>query len=234
VTGGDPGRVRLAARNNAEWCDLVCRTHGVDTEFDRDVWVARHRSPPLYPDAVTLRDGVPAGAVLARVDASPGCSVKDSFASLDLSAEGFRPLFEAQWVWRPAGGARPEPGLAWTVARTAEHLRAWAAAHGGGDTFRPELLDDPAVTIVMGHDGPDLVAGAVGNHGGAVVGLSNVFVGVGAGVDDPGRAWAEASDAVAAAFPGLDLVGYEDGAALRTALDAGFVAVGPLRVWLKD
>ncbi|HEU4420982.1 MAG TPA: hypothetical protein VFR67_00395, partial [Pilimelia sp.] len=67
----DP-RAVLAARNNAEWCDLVCRTHGIDTELDHDAWVARRRSPPLYPDAVTLREHLPAGDLLLRVDSSPG------------------------------------------------------------------------------------------------------------------------------------------------------------------
>jgi hypothetical protein len=56
------------------------------------------RSPSLYPDAVTLREHASAHDLLPRIDSSPGCSVKDSFASVDLSADGFRLLFEAEWI----------------------------------------------------------------------------------------------------------------------------------------
>jgi hypothetical protein len=42
-----------AVRNNAEWCDLVCRTHGIRTAFTPDVWSAGSRTPEFYPDAVT-------------------------------------------------------------------------------------------------------------------------------------------------------------------------------------
>jgi hypothetical protein len=126
----------MAACSNADWCELVCRTHGVDG-FDPDVWVALRRSPPLYPDAITLRERPRASDVLRRVDVARGCSIKDSFASIDLSADGFRPLFEAEWVHRRAVHHGAEDGLNWISVRTADELRAWGAAHGGGDVFRP-------------------------------------------------------------------------------------------------
>jgi hypothetical protein len=37
----------------------------------------------------------------------------------------------------------------------------------------------------------------------------------------------------AARFPGLPLVGYERGADLAHALDAGFTTIGPLIVWQR-
>src|SRR4051812_21552215 len=43
-----------AATNNAEWCDLVCRSHGAQTLFDDDAWTSETRTPAYYPDAVTL------------------------------------------------------------------------------------------------------------------------------------------------------------------------------------
>jgi hypothetical protein len=49
--------------------------------------------------------------------------------------------------------------------------------------------------------------------------VSNVF---GRGV------WADIPAAVAAAYPALPLVGYEQGDALDDALAAGFTAIGPL------
>ena len=35
--------------NNAEWCHILCRTHGVRGRFDPDAWVAPHRTPRTTP-----------------------------------------------------------------------------------------------------------------------------------------------------------------------------------------
>lgn len=224
-------RAVAAARNNAEWCDLVCRTHGIDTTFEPDVWVAQRRSPPLYPDAVTLSDRPSAGDVVRRVvDSSTGCSVKDSFASVDLSPEGFRLLFDAEWIYHeptehPAGVA-----VGWSLVRTPDQLRTWAAAHGGGEVFRPALVNDLAVAIVVAYDDEGVAAGAIGNRSASVVGVSNLFT----VTADEDRAWAGAIAAISARFPGMPLVGYEGDAGLPAAHRAGFVSVGPLRVWIKD
>jgi len=75
----------MAAANNAEWCDLICRTHGAQTRFDENAWTSRTRTPPGYPDAVTLVPDLAVPDLLTRVDTSVGCSIKDSFTSLDLA-----------------------------------------------------------------------------------------------------------------------------------------------------
>jgi hypothetical protein len=214
----------LAARNNADWCDVVCRTHAIPTRFDGDAWSSDRRSPPMYPDAVTLRDAVAPDRLLDRIDASAGCSVKDSFASLDLSAAGMDVLFEADWLHRPATEPTLTGRLTWHVVRTAEQLQSWAAAHGGGDVFRPALLAEPGVTVLLA---AGATGGAIANRSTAAVGLSNVFV-------DSGDAWPELVDAVSAHYPGLPIVGYEHGESRTAALAAGFLPVGRLRVWLRD
>jgi hypothetical protein len=66
----------MAAANNADWCDLVCRAHGVETRFDEDAWTSRTRTPPGYPDAVTLVRDPSVADLLTRIDASVGCSIK--------------------------------------------------------------------------------------------------------------------------------------------------------------
>ena len=157
--------MELAARNNAEWCDLVCRGHGTPTVFDEAMWVTARRSPPMYPDAVTLLPSARAEDVLARIDVSAGCSVKDSFATLDLTGHGFRVLFTAEWIHRPPPPDAP-PTTWREVSRPAE-LAVWSAAHSG-------------------------------------------------------------------TFHGLPIVGYEHGADLDLAYEAGFAGAGPLRVWIKD
>lgn len=219
-----------AARNNAELCDVVCRTHGIETRFNADAWVALRRSPPMYPDAVTLSERVTSDAVLSSVDSSGGCSIKDSFASLDLSRDGFRPLVDAEWIHRERPQSRINDAQGWRVVRTPDQLVAWGEAHGGGQVFRPALLDDPAVTIVMAQHGRAVVAGAIGNRSGSVVGVSNLFT----SAAEEDQAWAGATAAISAQLGDLPLVGYEHGASLRAAHRAGFVSVGRLRIWLKD
>jgi hypothetical protein len=91
--------VRVAARNNAEWCHRVCASHGAVGRFDDDAWTCGVRTPPLYPDAVTLVPGCGLESVLARVDRGAGCSVKDSYCDLALDVAGFVVLFEAKWLW---------------------------------------------------------------------------------------------------------------------------------------
>jgi hypothetical protein len=108
----------MAAANNAEWCDLVCGTHGAQTRFDEGAWTSRTRTPPGYPDAVTLVPDPSVSDLLARIDTAVGCSIKDSFASLDMTAYGFRVLFDAQWIVHRATAIPPSPDRArWQVVR---------------------------------------------------------------------------------------------------------------------
>lgn len=124
---------------NAQWCDLVCP--GV---FGARAWTSLARPPQYYPDAVTLTPDATAADVLPYVDGSPGCSVKDSFATLDLP--GFSVLFEATWI--ACGPGVPAPG--------------WRRV----DDHRFPLDDSVAVLS----DGP---AEVVAHRGDGVVGLSN-------------------------------------------------------------
>ena len=220
-----------AVRGNAEWCDLICRTHGIDTRFDAHAWVALRRSPPLYPDVVTLRDGPWAIDALRRVDRSPGCAVKDSFASVDLTSEGFRPLFDAEGTERPPASPAMGSDFVWSAVRTPDELRAWGAIHGGGEVFRPTLLGEPAVAVLVARDASaTIVAGVIGHRRDAAVDVSNLF----STVPDPDQVWAGAVAAISAWAPGRRLVGYESGASLAAAHRAGFASIGALRVWLSE
>ncbi|MEU6591814.1 hypothetical protein ABZ923_21765 [Streptomyces sp. NPDC046881] len=224
--------VRAAARNNAEWCAAMSRSHGLASEFGPEAWTAPARTPRYYPDAVTLAPGVDPAVPAARIDTTaPGASVKDSFADLDLTAAGFRVLFEAQWIHRATSAPATASDLAWGVADAPDSLRAWALAwdDGDADLFQPELLDDPATSVLAGWDPRGrVVAGAVASRSDHVVGVSNVFA-----IDGgPDAAWPGVLEAVHRLFPSLPVVGYEHGAGLEAALRHGFEPVGPLRVWL--
>jgi hypothetical protein len=160
----------VAARNNADWCALVCRSHGIPNTTGEAAWFSTRRAPPFYPDAVTLRPDATRADFLTEIDtASPGCSAKDSFATLDLTSNGFVELLTAQWIHRPAQLSAPDaPTLHTTRITTATQLRDWQAAwHGGGaipDVFRPALLAEPSVLILALHDGDALCGGAVLNR----------------------------------------------------------------------
>jgi hypothetical protein len=225
-----------AARNNADWCAAVCRSHDTPSVFGDRIWRSTRRPPPYYPDAVTLHPAAVPADVLPEIDtASPGCSIKDSFAALDLTPDGFAELFTARWIHRPAGpptGAAPALRIA-RVA-TAAQLHAWQAAWHGGDTppdvFRPALLADPSVLVLAFHHGDDLRGGAVLNRGRGPAGLSNVFA---VDADDLPAVWSSAVAAAARHFPGSPLVGYEHADALAHAAAEGFTTIGSLRVWVR-
>ncbi|AEW98726.1 hypothetical protein [Streptantibioticus cattleyicolor] len=227
--------VQAAARNNAEWCAVMSRSHGLSSSFGRQAWSAPVRTPLYYPDAVTLVPGADRADLLARIDTGvPGASVKDSFADLDLTPAGFQVLFDAQWIHRPASAPAAAPDLAWGVVDSPEMLRAWALAWDDGgsnaDLFRPELLDDAATFVLAGRrDDGRVVSGAVASRSGHVVGISNVFALEG-GSD---AAWPAVLDAVYWLFPALPVVGYEHGEDLNTAVRHGFEAIGPLRIWQR-
>ncbi|GAB3708465.1 hypothetical protein GCM10027598_12880 [Amycolatopsis oliviviridis] len=132
-----------AARVNARWCDTVCRTG----TFTARVWKSQRRTPPLYPDAVTLTPDATVEDVLDGIDLSPGCAVKDSFACLDLAPAGFQLLFEATWITRTARMPL-EPG--------------WSRVD--------DRFGDPSVAVWS-----DGVSGVTANRDGDFAGLSNLY-----------------------------------------------------------
>ena len=224
---------RSAVRNNAEWCDTMCRLHGVDGTFEDGVWSVPRRPPALYPDAVTLDPATSADAVLGAIDASAGCTVKDSFGCLDLRPVGFGVLFDAWWIHREPGaaGSGTAAGARWEPVRDAARLRAWEAAWNRdgieSPLFPPALLDDHAVVIVAGTRDGATLAGAIANRSDTVVGISNVF----SVTDDLDAAWRGSVSALAGYAGDLPLVGYAHGANLAAAERCGFARLGPLRVW---
>lgn len=226
---------RTAARNNAAWCDAVCRAHGLPGEFTAGAWVNPRRTPAGYPDAVTLDTASTAAHVVSWLDAAPGCSIQDSFRDLDLAGYGFRVLHDARWLFRsPEHDLPPEPAeLSWSTVTSREELVSWGHARAGGDAeqaLRPGLLADPTVQILAGYRDGRMCCGAVLNRSdGPAVGVSNVFTLHGR----PADTWSGLVNVASRHFPGIPLVGYEDGEALHLALGQAFEDIGGLRVWLR-
>jgi hypothetical protein len=228
--------LHAAVANNARWCDAVCRSHGHPGVFTARVWISARHTLAFYPNAITLSPDVTAAETEAG--RHQPYAVKDSFARLDLAGEGLEPIFDADWIARlPAPPEPSEDYLCWDSVTGPGELAQWEAAWAGADTavaprsrpalFRPELLADPRCAILACRREGALVAGAIIYTTGQVTGISNVFsTGLPAGL-----IWASAVQAVVALRPGLPLVGYERGADLAAARQAGCQVLGPLRVW---
>jgi hypothetical protein len=232
-----------AARNNAEWCDAVCRAHNNPGEFHDDIWLNRNAVPRFYPNAGTLAE--PSPRQLALIDEliaarlPPGWAVKDSFSMLALESRGFRVLFDAEWIYLPVSRVQdigsPRASARWEIVRTDLALAEWESAwsEAAGDTgkdriFPPPLLENKDVAVVAGFRDRDIVAGAIANRSDEVVGWSNFFAPATEMLD---RATASLAT-IARLFPGLPIVGYEHGDDLRNAHSIGFESIGSLRVWI--
>ena len=197
------------------------------------MWSCAVRTPPLYPDAITLRPGVRADEILARIDATAGGSVKDSYADVELGSFGFRVLVHGTWMVyeKRASRARPAPEGWSFLARPAEFAqweRAWRA-DGPGDILLPALLDVPNVAVVGRLVDVHVVAGAVVHHTDATIGLSNVFF-----LEGAAQTWTPLVALVRSRWSERPIVGYEHGPSLNFATDAGFEPIGDLRIWVRD
>jgi hypothetical protein len=224
--------VHAAARNNAEWCDAFCRTYGIAGHFRADSWSSPVRTPQLYPDAITLVPDVEVELLLSDIDTGHGCSVKDSFADLDLTAAGFRVLFRAEWLLRRPSDAPAASEQPWSFLTTGEELAewesTWAESPETTSVFRPALLRNQAVHVLARYDGGHIVAGAVANRSATVIGLSNVFD----AAADLESAWHGAAEAAISVWGPMPVVSYDSGSSRDAANEAGFDRIGELVVWV--
>jgi hypothetical protein len=219
-----------AVRSSLRWYEDIFAVHGIPTAVEPGLWKALGEPPRWHSAAKTLSPTTAKDEALRAVEAFDHCSIADSFGALDLSDAGFGLLFEATWVHHPplprAPAALPE---GWSVVTAGDELEAWNDAHDTPDVLLPSLLRNPRFRFLCQRAEGRLVAGAV-LHDAAVdaVGLSNLWV-VPLRSLDP----AALLSCAAVLLPGRAVVGYEGGPDLGTLLDAGFVPVGPQRVWAR-
>ncbi|SHF27259.1 hypothetical protein SAMN02745157_2068 [Kaistia soli DSM 19436] len=235
-----PHRARLAARNNAEWCDAVSRAHGATTRFGAGFWVNPGDAPPYYPNLVTLTAedvGPQREEIAALIARRPGAlGIKDSFATLNLSSVGLTTAFEAEWLWlaadTPAAISPGDFAIGWTATASdlADWERAWAGAPVERPVFPPAILADPRLAFLAVIRDGVTIGGAALNRYATVLGISNVFMSPEA---DPASVLASLIAAARHRHPNLPLVGYEHGESLALFRAAGFQSVGPLRVWVR-
>jgi hypothetical protein len=230
----------LAASNNVDWYTAVFRSLGLSGAIEHGVWTSRDEAPAYHSNAVILSPG-PADLqreIIRRLAANLGrpFSFKDAFASRDFGAEGFKPLFDAVWIWRDAGTPSPLQGsdVKWHRVTTEAELATWEAdllANGSPAdkrVFLPRLLGDSSMAFFTARDRGGVIGGCAANRSVEVVGFSNFFT-----VEpNDARLRAGAVAAVADFASGFPVVGYERGEALAAMERLGFRAIQPLRIWL--
>lgn len=225
----DP-RLQTAVRASLAWYQDVFRAHRIATRCEGGLWSALAEPPRWHSAAKTLHHDVPTAQVVDAVAPFPRCSVADSYAALDLADHGFRPLFRATWLYRPApAGLAPTWPHDWSVVSDDDELAAWNAAQDTTGVLVPALLHHPRFTFLVRRSSGQLVAGAVLHRVDDAVELSNTWaLGEESGEIGPMLRCAEAL------YPGAAVVGYWRDDTLTPYTDAGFQAVGPHVVWIRD
>jgi len=244
-----PSRIEQAARNNANWCDTICNAHGIPGEFYDSLWLNRQPVPRFYPNVVTITDQRNAATQIAHIQTLTtsnlrgAWSIKDSFSTLGLADLGFQILFDASWLWRspfPIPPQLTDTNFRWSLVQSAPELVeweiAWSRNEGNASStvqprlFVPDLLADQNIAIIAAYQDEKIVAGAIANRTGDVVGLSNVF----SPISECTQVWVGCIATAQGQFPGLPLVGYEGGTQLAIAKVVGFEVLQKLRVWIRN
>jgi hypothetical protein len=231
-----------AARNNAEWCDFVCCSHGAPGEFYDNIWINRHTTPRFYPNAVTLSSSQSTSqyeiiGALIKIGIPGDWAVKDSFDTLDLASGGFHELMRGEWIHRPTSEI-PEiriPGISWQKIEEVADLRAWENAWRGNSQeessiFMPRLLEEERIAFIAAFQGNRIVAGCIANRSEDGVGISNIFL----QNETPSEFRAGSVVEVFRWSAGLPLMGSESGNDLVAMRSLGFESVGRLKVWLRQ
>lgn len=227
-------RAVAGAKNNADLYAAVFSVHGLGYRRNAYAFVAEDAPPPFYSH-LTVQSADDTSAVMLEVTNTArrfdgALGLKDSFCQLDGLAEaGFSQLFEASWIWREP--VRSDMPAGWKTIENAQDLLLWETAWkaGGSPTdrrmFPAEFLSRIDVVFLGRIAKGRLVAGCIANRSDDCVGLSNVFA------EEPSATtFAEAADAVDAISGGVPIVGYESGAELDYAVQAGFTMTGSLQV----
>jgi hypothetical protein len=219
----DDALAAAAARNHADWCELIAQSIRISTTRTDDLWAADVPMPQGHGDVVTLRPDA-AGDWGAIRGAHIGLSVVDSFADQDLAEYGFELALEGQWIALDEIGDGAE--VAWQrVSR--ERFPDWLAEHGSLNELEPAILDVAEVAVLESVVDGKFVAGAVLHSSDGVIGLNSVFLGDGS----PAQAWRSLAGLAHTRFGHAPVVGYETTDSIAPALEAGFRPVGPMRVW---
>ena len=221
--------VKQAVDNNIAWCQLVSAAFGKPSFTTDKVWGLHTTAPLYYPELITTSRTTIEEDILEFLKLDHICSLKDSYATLQLEPLGFQLLIEAEWICHPSVNEQKPESCQWSIVQTEKEFERWTKMTGLENSIPVDLLANEGVKIFY-RDAPDGFAGFIANVAADAVGISNVFS---SGMDNV-ELWRAIPQAVSTEFPGLLLVGYEEGDSLSVACSSGWTSIGPLRVWIKS
>jgi hypothetical protein len=239
----------LAIANNHAWYLSIFSAHGLASRLEEHYWSTDAQPPPYYSHLVTRTRGALAReAQLRRLSelaahvGNRGWGCKDSFdelPSVALQQLGLRPLFRARWYGWATGGAVPEAETRMEAMRVdaPEALASWEAhwrqscPAGAVRVFPEAVLADPTLELFTLMLETSVVGGFALNQSDGAVGLSNVFQLESAAID-AGTFVRECARMARRLHPARPVVGYGPERELDSLASVGFVALGPLCVWV--
>ena len=233
--------IRAAIEASRRWYDIVFALHGIPAHADDRLWVALDAPPPWHSAVKTLSPKVDGVLILAAMEPHPHGSVADSFGVLDLGKYGFDLLIEASWVVHEGVREAVWPD-GWSVVDDAGLLARWCLLHDYEDVLTPAILSNPRCQVLARVEDGQLVGGAILHDGGQAAGMSNLWsgAGAGAGAGDGERAGEvgpeDVTEVLACAgilYPGRPVTDFAWGSELDAVMAAGFMSVGPQRVWAR-
>lgn len=228
-----------AAQNNAQWCDIVCRTHKIPGEFLENIWINQHEVPAFYPNAVITKplSNKTFNEIIETLKKIPleTYAIKDSFNELPIDKMECKILFEADWITDVQGELTHSNATGnWTIINDDLELKNWEYAWNNNQpsdnrTFLPNILSVKEIFFLAKYKSNQIVAGGIVNISHDVAGLSNVFT----QESLENNIWHEISIFIKEKISTLPIVGYERDKALVQALEAGYKTIGKLKVLLK-
>lgn len=219
--------VDTAVINNIVWCGVVSELHGITQTSSERVWGLLSKAPELYPDIITSSKYATSEEVRDFIGNREIFSIKDSFANLNMVQFGFKVLFEAKWIHHAPVVGVDFDKRGWTVVSSDKDLAKWTFASELQKVIIPKILDRKDVKIFM-HEIDGEISGFIANLNANAVGISNVFS------NKNKIIWTDIAPLVSTNFPGIPMVGYENGDDLTAALSSRWTTIGPLRVWIKS
>lgn len=229
-----------AAQNNADWCDIVCRTHGVPGEFLENVWINQKEVPSLlYPNAVTIKplSDKTLNEVIQTIKniSLETYAIKDSFNEIPADEMGYKILFEANWIMQDIEELTYSDTTGdWRIIKDDQELQNWEHAWNNNQPtdkriFLPSILSVKDVFFLAKYNNDQIIAGGIVNISRDVVGLSNVFTWEAV----KSNVYSQLSIFIKEKISALPIVDYERDEALVRALEGGFKTIGRLKVLLK-
>ncbi len=233
-----------AIANNAEWCNAIAASHGIQAQWKNGCWFSEKPMPPFYPNLVTVTKNADVSYELKAINHQGlhGWGIKDSYKTLDLTGHDFSVAFEAQWYGRPPGQSalidasdKPRTGLrkftssesgvqqVMNPTQLVRWVEAWADS---AMVFKDTLLSNRSVELLYTTEESETVSGLAMNISGQCVGISNLF-----GTTD---GILRCIEHIVDQYPNRGVVGYGDEDEVARLSAADFVVLGELLVWVRN